>query len=171
MTTESIIVSHLEPLAVYIVTAAILAFALFTRPRRMNAIRDSINDTRTILAGVITHEHGWNSSMPQLEQPNGARNLIDDEAWADIEPLLPKTVRRSQRGRPRTPDRVALAGIVFVLRSGIAWQNLPQELGCSGTTCWRRLRDWQQAGIWPCVWQRIERTPSAGRAPVPTRYI
>jgi transposase len=42
-----------------------------------------------------------------------------------------------------------LAGILFVLRTGIPWEYLPQELGCgSGMTCWRRLRKWQQAGVW-----------------------
>jgi transposase len=46
-------------------------------------------------------------------------------------------------------DRAALTGIVFVLRTGIPWEYLPQEMGCgSGMTCWRRLRDWQQAGVW-----------------------
>jgi transposase len=47
------------------------------------------------------------------------------------------------------PDRAALTGIVFVLKSGLQWEMLPQEMGCgSGMTCWRRLRDWQQAGVW-----------------------
>ncbi len=46
------------------------------------------------------------------------------------------------------PDRAALAGIVFVLKSGIPWEMLPKEMGCgSGSTCWRRLRDWQEAGV------------------------
>ena len=52
-------------------------------------------------------------------------------------------------GRPRVPDRAALTGIIFVLKSGIPWELLPPELGCgSGVTCWRRLRDWQEAGVW-----------------------
>ena len=52
-------------------------------------------------------------------------------------------------GRPRVPDRAVLAGIVFVLSTGIRWNDLPLELGCgSGTTCWRRLRAWQRAGVW-----------------------
>ncbi len=41
-----------------------------------------------------------------------------------------------------------MAGIIFVLRSGILWEMLPGELGCSGMTCWRRLRDWHEAGVW-----------------------
>nr|WP_242690436.1 IS5 family transposase [Paracoccus fontiphilus] len=51
-------------------------------------------------------------------------------------------------GRPRCDDRLALAGIIFVLRSGIPWEMLPREFGCSGMTCWRRLRDWQAARVW-----------------------
>jgi transposase len=58
-------------------------------------------------------------------------------------------------GRPRVHDRAALGGIVFVLRTGCPWRLLPKELGCgSGTTCWRRLREWQKAG----VWQRLHET-------------
>lgn len=91
------------------------------------------------------------------------RKLIDDELWAVIAPLLPQPARRSRRGRPRTPDRIALTGIVFVLRTGIPWEDLPQELGCSGMTCWKRLRDWQQAGVWQRVHQvLLERLQWAG---------
>jgi len=54
------------------------------------------------------------------------------------------------------PNRAALTGILFVLRSGIPWEMLPQEMGCgSGMTCWRRLRDWNQAGIWKQIWQAL----------------
>jgi transposase len=80
-----------------------------------------------------------------------SRLWIDDGLWAVIEPLLPTHAPSSKGGRPRTPDRVALMGIVFVLRTGIPWEDLPQELGCSGMTCWKRLRDWQAAGVWPRV--------------------
>ena len=63
--------------------------------------------------------------------------------------VLAYSARRPQGRRPCVSDRVCLTGIVFVLRSGIPWQMLPQELGCwSGIARWRCLRDWQQAGVW-----------------------
>src|SRR6516164_9452923 len=69
-----------------------------------------------------------------------------------IAPLVPTPISKPRGGRPRLPDRACLTGIVFVLRSGIPWRMLPQEMGCgSGMTCWRRLRDWQQAGIWDLI--------------------
>ncbi len=80
-----------------------------------------------------------------------ARPLLSDELWALIEPLLPAPKPRRYRYPDRKPidSRKALTGILFVLKSGIPWEMLPQEMGCgSGMTCWRRLRDWQQAGVW-----------------------
>src|SRR5919107_1168638 len=75
--------------------------------------------------------------------------LVPDALWEAIEPLLPQEPPKPKGGRPRLPDRAALAGIVFVLRTGCPWLLVPNELGCgSGTTCWRRLRDWQEAGGW-----------------------
>jgi transposase len=69
---------------------------------------------------------------------------LSDALWNLIQPLLPHSPRGPNGGRPRLPDRACLTGILFVLRSGILWEMLPQELGCgSGMTCWRRLRDWQ----------------------------
>ena len=70
------------------------------------------------------------------------RKLVSDELWSQIEPLLPKHKPTPKGGRPRIPDRAALTGIIFVLKTGILWEDLPQEMGCgSGMTCWRRLRD------------------------------
>jgi transposase len=78
--------------------------------------------------------------------------LLSDPLWDLVEPFLPIPPRRPQGGRPRVSDRACLTGILFVLRSGIPWQMLPQELGCgSGMTCWRRLRDWQVAGVWDLI--------------------
>jgi transposase len=92
-----------------------------------------------------------------------AKQLVDDALWELIEPLLPPPpARTGTRGRPRLSDRAALTGILFVLRSGIPWEMLPQEMGCgSGMTCWRRLRDWHRAGVWRKLHQlllsRLER--------------
>jgi transposase len=77
--------------------------------------------------------------------------LVSDELWAALRPLLPPEPPKPRGGRPRCDDRAALAGIIFVLRSGIPWEMLPRELGCSGMTCWRRLRDWQEAGVWAAL--------------------
>jgi transposase len=78
-----------------------------------------------------------------------AKPLVSDALWERIEPLLPPEPPKPKGGRPRIPDRACLTGIIFVLKSGIPWEMLPLELGCgSGMTCWRRLRDWQEAGVW-----------------------
>lgn len=82
--------------------------------------------------------------------------LVPDELWKEIEPLLPAPRPKPKGGRPSVPNRKALLGIVFVLRTGTPWNMLPQELGCgSGVTCWRRLRDWTALGIWHAVHHRL----------------
>jgi transposase len=80
-----------------------------------------------------------------------AKPLLDDELWKWIEPLLPSPKPRRFRfpGRKPMDNRQALTGILFGLKTGLGWEDLPQEMGCgSGMSCWRRLRDWQQAGVW-----------------------
>jgi transposase len=78
-----------------------------------------------------------------------AKELVSDELWEIVEPLLPEEPPKPRGGRPRLDDREALTGILFVLKSGIPWEMLPQEMGCgSGVTCWRRLKEWQEAGVW-----------------------
>jgi transposase len=80
-----------------------------------------------------------------------AKPLLDDELWELIQSLLPPPKPRRWRypGQKPVSDRQALTGILFVLKSGIPWEMLPKEMGCgSGMTCWRRLRDWQEAGVW-----------------------
>ena len=80
-----------------------------------------------------------------------AKPLLDDDLWQLIEPLLPEPKARRFRfpGRKPVDNRKALTGILFVLKTGIGWEDLPKEMGCgSGMTCWRRLRDWQEAGVW-----------------------
>ncbi len=75
---------------------------------------------------------------------------VTDELWETIEPLLPPPPRKKDgRGRPRVADRQALCGILFVLYTGMRWDHVPLELGYgSGVTCWRRLGQWQEDGVW-----------------------
>ena len=75
---------------------------------------------------------------------------VSDGLWELVEPLLPVRERRFRYpGRKRLGDREALQGILFVLYTGIAWRHLPLELGFgSGATCYRRLDEWQKAGVW-----------------------
>jgi len=78
--------------------------------------------------------------------------LLPDGLWNLIQPMLPPAPRKPKGGRPRLPDRACFTGILFVLRSGILWEMLPQEMGCgSGMTCRRRLRNWQERGIWDLI--------------------
>lgn len=75
-----------------------------------------------------------------------------------IAPLLPprSPAVRGRTGRPRVEDRRALEGILFVLTTGIGWAKLPAELGHgSGVTCWRRLREWERAGVWARLHQVV----------------
>ena len=94
-----------------------------------------------------------------------ARVLVPDDLWAAAGPLLPPARSRPKGGRPPISDRAALTGIVFVLKSGLAWEMLPAEMGCgSGMSCWRRLRDWQAAGVWAALHRvLLERLHGAGR--------
>lgn len=100
-----------------------------------------------------------------------ATALLDDELWGLIEPFLPLRKRRFHHpGRKRLDDRCTLSGILFVLRTGIAWQHLPQQLGYgSGMTCWRRLKEWQQAGVFQALHERLlAQLRAAGRLDLST---
>ena len=78
-----------------------------------------------------------------------AKPIVSDELWAVVEPLLPPEPERPRGGRPRISNRDCLRGIIFVLRASLPWSWLPPEMGCgSGTTCWRRLKEWHEAGVW-----------------------
>lgn len=77
-------------------------------------------------------------------------DLVPDDLWERTAPLIPPRPPRRHRfpGRKPVDDRTALAGIVHVLRKGVSWADVPAErIGCSGVTCWRRLRDWTEAGV------------------------
>lgn len=77
--------------------------------------------------------------------------LVPDELWALVEPILPKHEPSPKGGKPRTPDRVCLTGILFVLKNGLPWEAFPQEMGCCGMTLWNRLDEWRKAGVWDAL--------------------
>lgn len=94
-----------------------------------------------------------------------AKPLLPDAVWAVIEPVLPKAAPSPKGGRPRLDDRKALVGILFVLKTGMAWEDLPAELNCgSGMTCGRRLAEWQADGTWDKIHATLlERLDGAGK--------
>jgi transposase len=92
--------------------------------------------------------------------------VVGDRAWELIEPLLPTRERRTRNpGRRPLDDRAVLTGILVVLAREIGFERLPVELGCgSGMTCWRRLRDWQRAEVWPRIVEiLLDELPEARR--------
>lgn len=78
-----------------------------------------------------------------------AGKLLPDGLWEQISPWFPTRERSPAGGRPPTDNRTVLTAILFVLKTGIAWEDLPQELGCSYKTCQRRLAEWTRLDIWP----------------------
>ncbi len=78
---------------------------------------------------------------------------LTDKQWAKIAPLIPEP-KRSPDGGPRPiANRPCFEGILWVLRRGARWKDLPKGRFPSASTCWRRLHDWEQAGIWLKVWR------------------
>jgi transposase len=97
---------------------------------------------------------------------------VRDELWETVEPMLPDHEPSPRGGRPRVDDRVCFNAIVFVLFTGIAWQHLPREMGCSPATAHRRLMAWQRAGVFARLHQELLRAlNSAGRIDWSTSVI
>jgi transposase len=97
----------------------------------------------------------------------GAKEILPDELWRVVRPLLPpqKPERRPRLGRPRLDDRRALTGILYILKTGTSWHRLPPRLGCgSGRTCWRRVKEWRKAGIWDAVTRALKDRERSGAA-------
>jgi len=93
-----------------------------------------------------------------------AKPLLDDELWTVVEPLLPEHKPHPKGGKPPADDRVCLAGILFVLKTGIAWEDFPCEMGCCGMTLLNRLRQWQKAGVWNAMHRvMLDKLRAAGR--------
>jgi transposase len=76
---------------------------------------------------------------------------LTDEQWERLKPLLPP---RQKRGRPRADDRRTLNGVLYVLRTGCRWQDVPREYGSSSTS-WRRLKAWEEDGTWERIWHSL----------------
>jgi transposase len=81
--------------------------------------------------------------------------MLTDEQWEKIKDLLPKPKPRPDRkGRPWAPNRACFEGILWVLRTGARWRDMPKQYP-SGVTCWRRLRDWEERDVWLDAWRTL----------------
>ena len=80
--------------------------------------------------------------------------FIHDDHWKLLEPLLPKAKPSAKGGRPPIDNREVLEGILWVLRTGARWQDLPDRYP-SASTCWRRLKLWEEQGVWLDVWRKF----------------
>ena len=78
--------------------------------------------------------------------------MLTDKQWKKIAPLLPRLPKSKCGGRPWADSRRVLEGILWIARSGARWQDLPAEFP-SPATCWRRLHDWEQRGVWLTIWR------------------
>src|SRR5918998_2195029 len=76
---------------------------------------------------------------------------LTDAQWLLIQPLLPPPARR---GRPRADDRRTINGILWVLRTGARWADLPRRYGAA-STCHVRLQRWQREGVWERLWRAL----------------
>ena len=82
------------------------------------------------------------------------KSLLSDKQWSKIKERLPQPPRRKRRGRPRADQRLVLEGILWVLRSGARWRDLPKGYP-SSSTCWRALREWEERGVWLTIWRGL----------------
>ncbi len=82
-----------------------------------------------------------------------AGRLVSDEFWDRVAPVIPKVERRFRHpGRKRVDDRCCLEAIMYVLKTGCQWAMVPvSETGCSGKTAWRRMDEWDRAGVWDAL--------------------
>ena len=84
-----------------------------------------------------------------------AKPILTEEQWKKIEPLLPqpKSSKRRKRGRPPKDNRQVLEGILWILKTGARWRDLPKDFGVSSSVCWKRLQLWEEHGVWLRLWR------------------
>ena len=83
-----------------------------------------------------------------------ARTFLKDAEWEKIKPLLPS--QTGKKGRPRKNDRMIIEGIVWILRTGAPWRDLPEEFGKWKTVYWR-FHYWAEKGIWDAIWRFLKK--------------
>jgi transposase/quinol monooxygenase YgiN len=117
---------------------------------------------------VQHYDESWRRLMEMWRAVSGAVKArealatskpLTDEQWERIRPLLPAGTQGGV-GRPRANDRRTLDGILYVLRNGCRWRDLPRGYG-SSITCWRRFNEWEASGVWERVWQALLSTLDA----------
>ena len=80
---------------------------------------------------------------------------LTDAQWAVIEPLIPQTPRRADgRGRPRRSDREVLGGILWVLKTGAQWEEMPDRYPPK-STCHDRFQAWNRQGVLAAILKRL----------------
>lgn len=78
--------------------------------------------------------------------------LVTEKMWEKILPLLPELPKSQRGGRPWADNRKVFEGILWILRTGARWKDLPKEFP-SPSTCWRRLQRWEDEGVWLKIWR------------------
>jgi len=90
--------------------------------------------------------------------------LVTDELWVEIESLFPVQRVSSKGGRPPTSNRTVFTCMVFLLKTGLGWRDLPTEMGASEKTVRRRLKTWSEQGLWTAIFhQLLTRLRACGR--------
>ena len=79
---------------------------------------------------------------------------LSDAQWEHVRQVLPPVKPSRKGGRPRADDRRCFEGILWILWTGAPWSELPRRYG-SPTTCWRRLRQWEESGVLLALWRAL----------------
>ena len=95
----------------------------------------------------------WACDRPLKDESTPSFELTDDQ-WSVIEDLFGTPPRKTAVGRPRADSRRCFEGVLWVLRTGARWRDLPKCFP-SPTTCWRRFQEWSANGVWAAAWQRL----------------